>query len=101
MTETIEGFDLHRKDFDWLFGAVTTAKQRLRDYAEPFARHVLGDQYLDETNTWTGWDVRPVYKGGALIALDFDAIIHDDRGPSTVRSSRITFSQFDPAIYSL
>lgn len=97
----IDGIDLHHGDFRYLFDKVQEAKAALRSYAEPFVRHVLDGSYLDETNTWTGWEVNPVYKNGVLIALDFVGILYDDRGPTQRKIERVTFSLFDPATYNL
>lgn len=92
MTNTIEGLDLHRDDFTALFGAVTDAQQRLRSYAEPFARQVLGDEYVDNPNGWLGWVVQPAYSvSGGLVALHFTAIIYDDRSPATRKTIRVEF----------
>lgn len=91
MTSPIPEFSNHQADFASLFEAKQVASQRLRDYAEPFARYVIGDQYFDNTSGFLAWDVVPVYRDSVLVALDFVKIVHDDRGPSTRRSSRVEF----------
>lgn len=94
MTTTDElNLDLHRNDFAYLFGQVRSTKEDLRTYAQPFARMVLGDQFIDDTHGWLGWEVAPVYgPDSVLIGVDFRATTQDDRGPATVKTTRIDFA---------
>lgn len=90
----IEGFELHRTDFDHLFDAMRVAKSRLRNYAEPFARQVLGAATVDSKNGWVHWDVKPAYSldGESLVGVDFIRIIYDDRGAPTRTVKREHFT---------
>lgn len=77
--------------FARLFNEVKMAQSALRDYARPFARQRLGNQYVDNANGYLGWDVVGVWDGGSLVGLDFKAITADDRGPATFRNFREMF----------
>lgn len=90
MTEHVLS-QLDQAEFSDRFTALHSARGCLRDFAEPFARGVLGDQYIDDTTGWLGWDVTPVYTDDVLTALDFVAIIDDDRGPGSRVPTRVKF----------
>lgn len=97
----VEGIELHHSNFHGLFDDIRLAKQALRDYAEPFARQVLGDLFVDNLSGWRGWDVTPVYSDRVLVALDFVRILYNDRGPDERKAIRVSFPLFDKATYNL
>lgn len=88
---TIDFSTPHRDAFAELFINKRLITQEIRDLATPVARMVLGDEYVDNKNGWLGWDVTPIFDGGTLIALNFTAITHDDRGPDTRKTTRVAF----------
>lgn len=88
---SIEGLDRQRDTYAFLFGLKRDANIALRMEAEPVARMVLGDQFVDNPTGWLGWDVAPVYDGDDLVALNFTSIVHDDCGPDQRKTVRVAF----------